>query len=74
MKKDFHDNMSVAGVCPTQLTLSLTDGAGRSPQMSSLKRGVVCARACRVPHLGKPFVNGTVETTILCRVRRREPA
>jgi hypothetical protein len=45
-------------LCPTQLTLILTEGARRSSQMSSLKRGLDFARAHRVPCLGKPSVNG----------------
>ena len=53
----------IAGVCPTQLTLILTGGANRSSQMSSLKRGLGFARAHRVPHLGKPFVNGRWNTS-----------
>ena len=54
---------NVAGVCPTQLTLILTGGARRSSQMSSLKRGLVFARAHRVPCLGIPSVNGRWNTS-----------
>jgi len=61
-------------VSQSNLTLNLTVGAVRSPPPSSLWPGNLCARAHRVPRLGKP--ENFIETkpfglSLLRRVRQR---